>query len=77
MVKDGLFNVQLYSVQSNPLNSNEFCIGGRSQAVKIYDRRKVSAPLYELCPNDLVYFLYSTLLKIELYCLLLSMSNFF
>ncbi|XP_046140890.1 DDB1- and CUL4-associated factor 8-like [Osmia bicornis bicornis] len=52
-VKDGSSDVQLYSVHSNPLNSNEFCVGGRSQVVRIYDRRKVSAPLHKLCPDHL------------------------
>ncbi|XP_029677296.1 DDB1- and CUL4-associated factor 8-like [Formica exsecta] len=45
--------VQLYSIHCNPFNSNEFCIGGRSQYVRVYDRRKVSTPLYKLCPNHL------------------------
>nr|XP_012137619.1 PREDICTED: DDB1- and CUL4-associated factor 8 isoform X2 [Megachile rotundata] len=53
VVKDGSSNVPLYSVHSNPFNSNEFCVGGRSQIVRIYDRRKVSTSLYKLCPDHL------------------------
>lgn len=56
VVNDGSSDVQLYSVHSNPLNSNEFCVGGRSQVVRIYDQRKVSAPLHKLCPDHLVCF---------------------
>lgn len=56
MVKDGSSHVQLYSVHCNPLKSNEFCVGGRSQSVRIYDRRNVSAPVHELCPEHLVCF---------------------
>lgn len=53
VVKEGASEVQLYSVHSNPLNSNEFCVGGRSHYVRVYDRRKVSTPLYKLCPDHL------------------------
>lgn len=53
VVKDGSSDIQLYTIHSNPLNSNEFCVGGRSQLVKVYDRRKVSTPLYDLCPDHL------------------------
>ncbi|XP_012339153.1 DDB1- and CUL4-associated factor 8 isoform X2 [Apis florea] len=53
VVKDGSSHVQLYSVHCNPLKSNEFCVGGRSQSVRIYDRRNVSAPVHELCPEHL------------------------
>ncbi|XP_014470208.1 PREDICTED: DDB1- and CUL4-associated factor 8-like [Dinoponera quadriceps] len=45
--------VQLYSVHSNPFSSNEFCVGGRSHYVRVYDQRKVSTPLYKLCPDHL------------------------
>ncbi|KAG7197449.1 hypothetical protein KM043_013299 [Ampulex compressa] len=54
IVRDSSSAIQLYSVHSNPLNSNQFCVGGRSQAVRIYDRRKVSTPIYKLCPDHLV-----------------------
>ena len=51
MVKDGSSFVELYSISSNPLNSNEFCVAGRSKTVRIYDRRKVTTPLYKLGPK--------------------------
>ncbi|XP_029178295.1 DDB1- and CUL4-associated factor 8-like isoform X2 [Nylanderia fulva] len=53
VVKEGSSEVQLYSIHSNPFNSNEFCVGGRSHYVRVYDRRKVSTPLYKLCPDHL------------------------
>ncbi|CAL7933171.1 unnamed protein product [Xylocopa violacea] len=53
VVKDGTSPVQLYSVHSNPLKSNEFCVSGRSQSVRIYDRRNVSTPVHQLCPKHL------------------------
>ncbi|KZC09761.1 DDB1- and CUL4-associated factor 8 [Dufourea novaeangliae] len=54
VVKDGVDDVGLYSVQSNPLNSNEFCVSGLSEVVRIYDRRKASTPLHMLCPSHLI-----------------------
>ncbi|XP_033176020.1 DDB1- and CUL4-associated factor 8 isoform X5 [Bombus impatiens] len=53
VVRDGSFHVQLYSVHCNPLKSNEFCVAGRSQWVRVYDRRNVSKPIHELCPSHL------------------------
>ncbi|XP_012059605.1 PREDICTED: DDB1- and CUL4-associated factor 8 [Atta cephalotes] len=41
----------LYSIDSNPSNSNEFCVAGQSYCVMAYDRRKASKPLYKLWPN--------------------------
>lgn len=52
-VKEGRADMHLYSIHINPRNSHEFCVGGRSQAVKIYDRRKLSIPLQRLCPDNL------------------------
>ena len=54
VVKEGSSEVQLFSIHSNPFNSNEFCVGGRSHYVRVYDRRKVSTSLYKLCPDHLV-----------------------
>jgi WD repeat-containing protein 42A len=34
--------VSLYSISSNPLLSNEFCVSGRDEYVRIYDIRKLS-----------------------------------
>lgn len=53
VVKEGSLEVQLYSIHSNPFNSNEFCVSGRSRYVRVYDRRKVSTPLYKMCPDRL------------------------
>ncbi|XP_032685012.1 DDB1- and CUL4-associated factor 8-like [Odontomachus brunneus] len=53
VVKEDIAEVQLYSVHSNPFNSNEFCVAGRSHYVRVYDQRKVSTPLYKLCPDHL------------------------
>jgi hypothetical protein len=54
VVKEGTMEVQLYSIHFNPFNSNEFCVGGRSRYVKVYDRRKVSRSLYKLRPSHMV-----------------------
>lgn len=54
VVEEEMHEVQLYSIDSHPLNCNEFCVGGRIQTVQVFDRRKVSAPLYKYCPSHLV-----------------------
>ncbi|XP_018048341.1 PREDICTED: DDB1- and CUL4-associated factor 8-like [Atta colombica] len=41
-------NISLYSIHCNPSNSNEFCVSGDSFCVRVYDRRNVSKPLYQL-----------------------------
>ncbi|KYN32839.1 DDB1- and CUL4-associated factor 8 [Trachymyrmex septentrionalis] len=51
-VKENSLNVLLTSIDSNPSNSNEFCVAGESWYVTAYDRRKVSEPLYKLGPYD-------------------------
>ncbi|KYN30611.1 DDB1- and CUL4-associated factor 8 [Trachymyrmex septentrionalis] len=51
-VKENSLNVLLHSIDSNPSNSNEFCVAGQSYCVMAYDRRKVSEPLYKLWPYD-------------------------
>ncbi|KYN30610.1 DDB1- and CUL4-associated factor 8 [Trachymyrmex septentrionalis] len=51
-VKENSLNVLLSSIDSNPSNSNEFCVAGHSYCVMAYDRRKVSEPLYKLWPYD-------------------------
>lgn len=53
VVEEEMHEVQLYSIDSHPLNCNEFCVGGRIQTVQVFDRRKVSAPLYKYCPSHL------------------------
>ncbi|KAG5346848.1 DCAF8 factor, partial [Acromyrmex charruanus] len=49
--ENSVLKTVLYSIDYNPSNSNEFCIAGQSYCVMIYDRRKVSKPLYKLWPN--------------------------
>ncbi|KYQ56682.1 DDB1- and CUL4-associated factor 8 [Trachymyrmex zeteki] len=46
--------VPLYSINSNPLNCNEFCVSGSSRYVRVYDRRNILLPLYKFCPSHLV-----------------------
>ncbi|KYN32840.1 DDB1- and CUL4-associated factor 8 [Trachymyrmex septentrionalis] len=53
-VKENSLNVLLHSIDSNPSNSNEFCVAGQSYCVMAYDRRKVSEPLYKLWPYDVI-----------------------
>ncbi|XP_043474764.1 DDB1- and CUL4-associated factor 8-like isoform X1 [Leptopilina heterotoma] len=53
VVKEESEEVQLYSINCHPLNSYEFCVGGRIQTVQVFDRRKVSSPLYKYCPSHL------------------------
>ncbi|KYN32841.1 DDB1- and CUL4-associated factor 8 [Trachymyrmex septentrionalis] len=52
VIKENSLNVVLHSIDSNPSNSNEFCVAGHSYCVTAYDRRKVSKPLYKLWPYD-------------------------
>ncbi|KYN30612.1 DDB1- and CUL4-associated factor 8 [Trachymyrmex septentrionalis] len=52
VVKENVSSVALYSIDSNPSNSNEFCVAGLSDCVMAYDRRKVSNPIYKLQPYD-------------------------
>ncbi|KAI4462837.1 wd repeat domain-containing family [Holotrichia oblita] len=52
-VKRGESELELYSINSHPLNSNEFCVGGRDQMVRTYDQRKTGSgvpPLKLYCP---------------------------
>lgn len=47
--------VGLYSIHSNPVNSNEFCVTGEDHYIRLYDRRKTSdSPLKKFCPQHLV-----------------------
>ncbi|XP_052803947.1 DDB1- and CUL4-associated factor 8-like [Mya arenaria] len=34
--------VSIYSIHSNPADSNEFCLGGRDHYVRVYDKRKIN-----------------------------------
>lgn len=52
-VEEDSAKVRLYSIHSNPLNSNEFCVAGESHLVKVYDRRNPFKPLLNLSPGHL------------------------
>ena len=56
----------LYSIYCHPVDTNEFCVGGRDQFVRIYDRRRVApegeVPLKKYCPSHLVGCIYLLLL---------------
>lgn len=43
----------LYSIACHPLDSNEFCVGGQDQYVRVYDRRSVKSVLREHYPDHL------------------------
>ncbi|XP_049789049.1 DDB1- and CUL4-associated factor 8-like [Schistocerca nitens] len=49
--------IALYSIHTNPLDSNLFCVSGRNCAVRIYDRRHCSEssaqPVTKFCPSHL------------------------
>ena len=51
--------IPLYSIHMNPLNCNEFCVCGRDNYVRIYDKRKLSddTQMKTFCPRHLVRFL--------------------
>ncbi|KAH3715481.1 hypothetical protein DPMN_058192 [Dreissena polymorpha] len=40
--KENEKKVSIYSIHSNPVNSNEFCLGGRDNFVRVYDKRKIN-----------------------------------
>ncbi|XP_039313861.1 DDB1- and CUL4-associated factor 8 isoform X2 [Solenopsis invicta] len=45
--------IDLFNIHFNPLDSNEFCVSGYCQYVRVYDRRQVQQPLCTLCPDHL------------------------
>ncbi|XP_018368556.1 PREDICTED: DDB1- and CUL4-associated factor 8-like [Trachymyrmex cornetzi] len=51
VVREDQNRVRLTSIHCNPSNSNEFCVSGYSSYVRVYDRRSVSKPLYQLWSN--------------------------
>ena len=57
-VKEEVRKVALYTIFVNPMDTNEFCVGGRDHFVRVYDRRKVSdereGPLKKFCPHHLL-----------------------
>lgn len=46
--------MELFSVDVNPLKSYEFCVAGQMPKVFVYDRRKPSETLHQLCPKHLL-----------------------
>ncbi|XP_046648728.1 DDB1- and CUL4-associated factor 8-like isoform X2 [Daphnia pulicaria] len=51
--------IALYSISTHPIDTTEFCVGGRDQFVRIYDRRHISsnsesATVRKSCPRHLV-----------------------
>ncbi|XP_012270508.1 DDB1- and CUL4-associated factor 8 [Orussus abietinus] len=54
IVRDNIKVVRLFSIHSHPLDSNQFCVGGQSAFVSIYDRRKSLAPVSDVRPNHLI-----------------------
>lgn len=59
-MKDSRKKIGLYSVDSHPLNSNEFCVCGVDYYIRIYDKRKIDAngrPMKKFCPSHIVGYL--------------------
>jgi hypothetical protein len=60
MMRKGKGNccMPLYSVASNPLNSNEFIVAGEDTKVHLFDKRfvftKNAKPLKKFCPHTIV-----------------------
>lgn len=51
--------VPLYSIHSNPADSNQFCVGGRDNFIRVFDKRKISEQadggvFKKLCPDHLL-----------------------
>ncbi|CAI9723048.1 DDB1CUL4-associated and CUL4-associated factor 8-like isoform X1 [Octopus vulgaris] len=58
-VKEFDKKVPLYSIHSNPVNSFEFCVGGKDYYLRIYDKRKIAdsvndGVLKKFCPQHLI-----------------------
>ncbi|CAH1797070.1 unnamed protein product [Owenia fusiformis] len=57
-VKENEQKVALYSIHSNPTNSNEFLLGGRDHFMRIYDKRKISDDdsgiVKKFCPQHMI-----------------------
>lgn len=43
--------IALYSINSHPLDSHQFCVSGRNHVVRTYDQRKLSTVLNTYCPG--------------------------
>lgn len=56
-VKNNRSKVGLYSVDTHPLNGDEFCVCGRDYYIRIYDKRKIDAngaPMKKFCPSHIL-----------------------
>lgn len=51
-VKVNQRKVPLYSIAHNPL-SQEFCVCGRDQFIRVYDKRNTNQPVHMMCPEHL------------------------
>lgn len=45
--------IALYSINSHPLNSHQFCVSGRDHVVRIYDQRKISPVMNSFFPGHI------------------------
>lgn len=45
--------VPLYSINSHPLKSHEFCVSGRDHLVRIYDQRKLHHVMSTFFPGHI------------------------
>ncbi|XP_034950582.1 DDB1- and CUL4-associated factor 8 [Chelonus insularis] len=52
-VQEKYRHISLYSIHINPRNSDEFCTGGCSRTVKIFDRRRALPSLKKFTPQNL------------------------
>ena len=49
--------VPLHSIHAHPMNDHQFCVSGKDEYVRVYDRRLLSPfgpPVIKYCPNHLV-----------------------
>ncbi|KAK4004382.1 DDB1- and CUL4-associated factor 8 isoform X1 [Daphnia magna] len=58
-VKHSERKIALYSISNHPIDTSEFCVGGRDQFVRVYDRRYVSTDVEsslvsKSCPRHLL-----------------------
>ncbi|CAD5121493.1 DgyrCDS9998 [Dimorphilus gyrociliatus] len=61
IVKEESKLMPLYSIHANPMNSNEFCVGGKDPYIRVFDRRKIKRsnkvlspdPIKKYCPHHL------------------------
>lgn len=54
IVRENSRKVPLYSISSHPLDLNEFCVGGRDQYVRFYDKRNTKQIKKKFRPQHMV-----------------------